>query len=74
MEKLDAYEYTILPGIIRIHVQSTTDPELVDILSGIERANGQIYVDGFYYQYLDRYEIVKQWNNTYLELHVIEVA
>jgi hypothetical protein len=73
LAKLDAYDYTILPGVIQIRISSTNDPDLVDIMSEITRSN-KIYIDGLYYRYLDRYEIVKQWQDIYLELHVVEIA
>lgn len=70
--KLDVFDYSIDPGVIRIKLDSTTDPDLVYIMSEIERANNGIYIDGHYYWYRDRYEIVTQWNDIYLELHVTE--
>ena len=65
--KLDTYDYIILPGVIRIKISSRTDSIMVDILSDIENSDGWIYVDGFYYSYLEDYSI----NDEYLELSVV---
>lgn len=49
LTKLDIYDYEILPGVIKIRVESTKDPTMVDILSDIDRSNGRIYVEGQYF-------------------------
>lgn len=71
LAKLDAYPYFILPGVIQIEVASTNDPTLVDILSEVERANGKIYVEGYYFL-MAGYDIHTTNSKTYLELKVIE--
>jgi len=71
--KLDTYDYIILPGVIRIKIKSNTDPILVDVLSEIENSNGNIYVDGNYYQYLEMYHIYTSEKESYLELEVVNV-
>lgn len=72
LAKLDTYDYTILPGMIRVKLNRTNDPILVDIMSDIHNSRNKVYVDGHYYCYLDKYEIVKQGKNVYLELQVTE--
>lgn len=71
--KLDAFDYSLTPGKIRIHLKGTNDPDLVDILSEIERANGKIYIEGIRYTYLD-YRIFNRGINCYVELHVSEMV
>lgn len=68
--KLDAYDYDILPGVIRIRINGTNDPDIVDIMSEIERSKGNIYVEGYYYLYKDNYRLCSQ----YMELDVAETA
>lgn len=67
--KLDAYDYDILPGVIRIRINGTNDPDIVDIMTEIERSNGNIYVEGYRYSYLD-YRLCSQ----YMELDVVETV
>lgn len=71
LAKMDLYDYLILPGIIRIALSATNDPTLVDILSEIELANGRIYADGCYYNFLG-YQIYTQDGNVFMELEVVE--
>ena len=68
LAKLDTYEYTLYSGIIRIHIEGSNDPDLVDIMSDISQSNGNIYLDGAYYTYLDKYEI----GDKHIDLHVVE--
>mgnify|MGYP006355747037 CR=1 FL=1 len=72
LTKLDVYDYTILPGIIRIHINGTNDPVLVDIMSEITHTNGHIYVEDLYYTYLDRYEVFNNGIESYIDLAVVE--
>ena len=69
LAKLDCYEYYVLPGIIQIQLTATNDPSLVDILSEIENANGNLYLDGHYYIMVG-YNIVSASGEVYLELSV----
>jgi hypothetical protein len=73
LAKLDAYDYTILPGVIRIAITSTNDPDLVDILSEISRFDGRIYVEGCRYSYLDNYRLYTVDGESFIELDVVEV-
>lgn len=68
--KLDRYDYTILDGLIRIRLSGTNDPDLVDIMSEINRSDGRIYIEGERFLYLDGYEILNRGSNAYLELVV----
>lgn len=68
LTKLDNYEYTMLPGIIRISIDGANDPDLVDILSEISRSDGNIYLDGMYFKYLDRHEVT----DTHIDLYVTD--
>lgn len=70
--KLDMYDVFLLPGIILVKLTRINDPILVDIMSDIHNSDNRIHVDGHYYKYNDRYEIVRQHNDVYLELHVTE--
>lgn len=71
--KLDRYDYLILKGIIRIKLNGTNDPDLVDIMSEIDRSDGRIYVEGDRFIYLDEYHIVNGRSHAYLELSVAEM-
>lgn len=71
--KLDRYEYTFLPGIIRIRVSGMNDPDLVDIMSEIDRSDGRIYIDGQRFSYLDHYEIFTIEHMSYIDIHVTEL-
>jgi hypothetical protein len=72
--KLDNYDYDISPGVIRIKLTSTNDPDLVDILSEINRSNGRIYVDGFRYLYSNNYRLFAKGSEAFIELDVVETA
>jgi hypothetical protein len=74
MAKLDAYNYSLLNGIIRITVSGTTDPDLVDIMSEIERANNKIHIEGIYYTYLGTYRVFNRGTHAYLELDVSKMV
>lgn len=74
LAKLDGYNYLMLPGVIRITIDGVKDPDLVDIMSEIQRADNNIYVEGRYYRYLDEYHINTTGNTQpYLELQVEEL-
>lgn len=70
LAKLDPYDYKVIPGKIRIKLTSSNDPILVDILSDIHNSNGKIYVEGGFYSYLSKHEIVRRGRYTFLELNV----
>lgn len=70
LTKLDAYDYIIRPGCIRILLNSSNDPDIVDIMSEIELSNGAIYVDGQYYSYLDDFRIDRNEYGHYMDLRV----
>lgn len=74
LAKLDAYDYVILPGIIRIRLTATNDPDIVDIMSEINSTGGSIYLEGYRYTYLDRYHIYTLRNTAYLELEVVRTV
>lgn len=74
LTKLDAYDYDVHPGIIRIKLMSTTDPDLVDIMSEIYRSRGNIYVEGCHYSYLDNYRLLTEGGDAFLELDVVQTA
>lgn len=71
--KLDRYDYTLLPGIIQIRLSATNDPDLVDIMSEVDRSNGRIYVEDRRFSYLDDYQIFSRGPNSYIELYVSEL-
>lgn len=74
LTKLDAYDYQILPGVVRVRVDSTHDPTLVDILSELERSNGYLYVEGHYYLNYDYAVVTERHPNgeTFLDLKVVQ--
>lgn len=72
LAKLDSYDYFILPSVIQIMVDGNTDPALVDILSEVERANGNIFCEGRYFL-MAGYEIHHSNELTYLDLKVTEL-
>lgn len=74
LTKLDAYDYVVLPGVIRIRVGATNDPDILDILSEISRCSGKVYVEGCYYLYLDTYRVFSDNTGTYFELDVVQTA
>lgn len=71
--KLDRYDYSFLPGIIRIQLSGTNDPDLVDIMSEIDRSDGRIYIEGRRFSYLNHYEIFNRGSKSYIEIHVAEL-
>lgn len=71
---LDNYDYVILPGVIRIELSATNDPDLVDIMSEIERSNGSIFVEGSRYSYLDDYLIFSDEKGVFIDLYVVETV
>lgn len=72
LTKLDGYDFMVLPGVIRVKLEGTNDPSMVDILSELERSNGRVYLDGSYYDYLG-YDIrsYSDTQRTYLDLLVV---
>jgi hypothetical protein len=74
LAKLDAYDYTLLPGVIRIRIEGTNDPDLVDIMSEIHNTGGRIYVEGYHFSFLDSYRLPRYGDTTYLELDVMRVS
>ena len=68
--KLDSYDYSLHPGIISIRLAGTNDPDLVDIMSEIDRSNGRIYIDGQRFLYLDDYRILSKGTDSSIELYV----
>lgn len=69
--KLDMYNFIVLPGVIRILMESTRDPAMSDILSEIENSGGNIFADGDYYSYLG-YDIYNEGNQTFMEIQVVQ--
>lgn len=72
LAKLDTYDYCILPGVIQIALDCSSDPAMVDILSDIDRSNGKIYVEGRYFL-MAGYELYTDHSpnsTTYLNLKV----
>ena len=69
--KLDEYDSMVIPGIIRIDLDSSNDARAVDILSELSRTDNQIYLDGSYYQFLGHSRIVGGVSKAYLELQVV---
>lgn len=73
LAKLDRYNYRIVRDMIRIKLSRTNDPILVDIMSDIYNSEGRVYVEGRYYSYSGKYEIVTRRGNAFLELYVTEL-
>ena len=71
--KLDRYNCKVLPGVISIALIGRNDPDLVDIMSEINRSEGKIYLDGKRYMYMDKYEIGGRGRNSFLDLYVREI-
>lgn len=69
--KLDEYDSMVVPGVIRIDLDSSNDARAVDILSELSRSDNQIYLDGSYYQFLGHSRIVGGVTKAYLELQVV---
>jgi hypothetical protein len=74
MTKLDAYDYIILPGVIRIRLMGTNDPDIVDIMSELNRSSGSIYIEGHRFSYLNSYRLFADGDEAFIELDVMEVA
>lgn len=72
--KLDAYDYSIHEGYISIRLASTNDPDLVDIMSELNRSKGKIYVEGHRFLYLDNYRLFSTGSESFIELDVEETA
>ena len=70
LAKLDSYKYELLPGVIRISINGTRDPDIVDIMSEIQATDGRIYVEGYHYSYLNNYRLYPE----FMELDVVEVV
>lgn len=73
MTKLDMYDTTALPGVIRVSVESNSDPTMLDILSELQNTGGHIYFNGYYYEYLNEFEIIIDNGEMFLELSVVVV-
>lgn len=58
--KLDTYDYKIMrypsgrPYLIKIYVESESDVIIQDILSGLIATNGKGYVEGNYFDVVDK--------------------
>lgn len=72
LAKLDSYDYEIEPNKIRIHICGINDPDLVDIMSEIERSRGRIYVESRFFDYLDYRIGTLETGQAYMDLHVEE--
>lgn len=57
LAKLDAYDYELYPGKIRVRINGPNDADICDIMSEISRARGRIYIEGRRYKYLNNYNI-----------------
>ena len=71
LTKLDNYEVYILPGIIRVKLGDTVDPQSADILSEISRSDNNIYYNGEYFEFLGESRILKDDGDAFLELDVV---
>lgn len=71
LTKLDNYDVYILPGIIRVKLGDTVDPQSADILSEISRTNNNIYYNGEYFEFLGGSRILKDDGDAFLELDVV---
>lgn len=75
LAKLDAYDYTLDEGVIRIRLNSATDPSLVDIMSEINQAENRIYVEGLRFIYKGTHRILNRGGiEIYVELDVSEMV
>lgn len=73
LTKLDNYDYEINDGYIRLRMSGMTDPDMVDVMSEIDRSRGRIYVESRYFNYLG-YSLTPSENRTvYMDLNVEEV-
>ena len=68
--KLDSYDYQLFPGVISIRLIGRNDPDLVDIMSEINRSNGKIFVEGRRFMYDDKYQIVGRGRNSCIDIYV----
>lgn len=68
--KLDSYNYELYPGVISIKLTGTNDPDLVDIMSEINRSEGKIYLEGQRYMYTDKYKIMGRGNSSFIDIYV----
>ena len=72
LTKLDNYDYEINDGFIRLRMSGMNDPDMVDVMSEIDRSNGRIYVESRYFRYLG-YQLVPASDRTvYMDLDVEE--
>lgn len=71
--KLDYYNCEVSNGRIKVQVDGLTDPDLVDIMSEIDRCEGRIYLDGRRYRYMNDYELYTSDELAYMELVVEQV-
>ena len=71
LTKLDNYEVYILPGVIRVKLGNTVDPQSADILSEISRSDDNIYYNSEYFEFLGDSRIVQDVDGVYLELDVV---
>lgn len=68
--KLDSYDYELYPGVISIKLIGTNDPDLVDIMSEINRSEGKIYLEGHRYLYSDKYKIMGRGRDSFIDIYV----
>lgn len=73
LTKLDNYDVVLLPGVIRILLESSVDPRSADILSEISREGDILYYDSEYFEFLGDSRILEDQGNVYLELDVISL-
>jgi hypothetical protein len=66
---LDEYDCVVMSDRIRISIDSTRDPSLVDIMSELHESNGNIYFDGAYYMFSGDYDI-QNIDGCYLDLYL----
>lgn len=73
--KLDEYDYTLLPGVIRVGLSSMADPSIVDIFSEIDGSDDLVYVEERYYNFTGEYAIFKseREDKVFLDLNVVEI-
>lgn len=75
LAKLDAYDYSLDEGVIRIRLSGTNDPSLVDIMSEINQAENRIYIEGLRFIYKGKHRIFNRGGiETYVELEVSEMV
>lgn len=71
--RLDYYNCHWDGNNIVVEVEGFTDPDLVDILSDIERCEGRIHLDGAKYIYLHDYRLYSDNGLTFMDLSVKKV-